>query len=232
MERYVIANWKCHKSTRDGKQWFTDFSRLYRPVPGLRIIVAPSVISLENLADHIKELGLDYLSLAAQDVSPFPKGSYTGTIAADMLRGLVDYVIIGHSERRRYFHETSQDVANKMSELIDADLTPIVCVDQPYAMSQLTVLNDIDSEDHIIAYGPVEAMTSRIPERPKQAGETAAFISEIHPGRPVVYGGSLESYNVKDYLSLPQLSGLFVGQASLDAESFASICNQVAEAGQ
>ncbi len=230
MNTFVIANWKCHKSTDDARQWFADFSNLYRPSPEIKVIVAPSVISLESLASYKKDLKLDYLALAAQDVSPFPKGSYTGAIAADMLREFVEYVIIGHSERRRYFHETSQDVANKMSEVVDAGLKPIVCVDRPYAMSQLRVLNDIDSDELIIAYGPVDSLAVRIPENPDQASKTAKFISEIHPGRPIVYGGSLEADNVQDYVNLPELAGLFVGQASLEAESFASICNTLARA--
>ncbi len=149
-----------------------------------------------------------------------------------MVKDLVEYVIIGHSERRRYFHETSQDVAGKMSEASDVGLIPIVCVDQPYAKSQLLALNDSDSDskEMIIAYGPVDAMTVRIPEPPIKAAETARFISQIQPGRPVIYGGSLEPDNVQDYVHVPDLAGLFVGEASLDVGSFLAICEQIAGA--
>ncbi len=180
-----------------------------------------------SLSEYVRSLELKNVSLAAQDVSPFPKGSYTGAVAADMVRKMVDYVIIGHSERRRYFHETSQDTANKMAETVAAGLKPIVCVDQPYAMSQLTALNDIDCEELLIAYGPTEATMVRIPEQVERVAEAARFISQIQAGKPVLYGGSLMVENVDEYVLIPELSGLFVGQSSLDAESFATICNKI-----
>lgn len=230
MKKYVIGNWKCNKDVEEARNWFSEFASRYRPVAGLTVIVAPSFICLQSLSQHVHALGLENVSLAAQDISPFPKGSYTGAVAADMVKDLVDYVIIGHSERRRYFHETSQDVAIKMSEAAEVGLIPIVCVDQPYAMSQLLALNDSDSQEMIIAYGPVQALTVRIPEPPVKAAETARFISQIQPGRPVVYGGSLEADNVRDYLQVPELAGIFVGQASLDVHSFLAICEQMAGA--
>jgi len=231
MKKYVIGNWKCHKGVAEARRWMAEFARQYRPVEGLQIIVAPSFICLQDLSQYVKTLDLENLSLAAQDISPYPKGSYTGAVAADMVRELVDYVIIGHSERRRYFYETDQDIARKMSETVDAGLIPIVCVDQPYAKSQLLALNHIDSKELIIAYGPVEAMTVRIPEPPIKAAETARLISgSIQSGRPVVYGGSLGPDNVKEYVHMPELAGLFVGEASLDVASFLAICEQMAGA--
>lgn len=229
MKKYVIGNWKCNKGQKSAQEWFAEFVDLYRPVEGLEVIVAPSFICLLSLSQYVQALQLKNVSLAAQDVSPFPKGAYTGAVAADMINEMVDYVIIGHSERRRYFRETSQDIANKMAESVDAGLKPIVCIDQPYAMSQLTALNDIDCDEMILAYGPVEAMSARIPEQAQRVAEAAGFISQVQPGRPVVYGGSLSPDNVEGYISLPQLSGLFVGQSSLEAKSFASICNRVGD---
>jgi triosephosphate isomerase (TIM) len=227
--KYVIGNWKSNKGRESAQKWFAEFAELYRPVEGLHVIVAPSFICLHSLSAYVQALDLKNVFLAAQDVSPFPKGSYTGAVAADMISDTVDYVIIGHSERRRYFHETSQDTANKMAEAVDAGLKPIVCIDQPYAMSQLTALNDIDCGEMLIAYGPVEAMTARVPEQPKRVAEAVKFISQIQRERPVVYGGSLMPDNAEDYISLPHLSGLFVGQSSLDPRSFAAICNKVGD---
>lgn len=227
MKKYVIGNWKSNKNKKDAQAWFSEFASLYTPVDGLEVIVAPSFICLCSLSEYVQALEIENLSLAAQDVSPFPKGSYTGAVAADMVQGMVDYVIIGHSERRRYFRETSQDTANKMAEAVDAGLKPIVCIDQPYAMSQLTTLHDIDCDEMILAYGPVEAMTARIPEQPKRVAEATQFINQVHPKRPVVYGGSLMVENVDEYIALPQLAGILVGQSSLDAASFATLCNKV-----
>jgi triosephosphate isomerase len=228
MKRFVIGNWKCHKTLVDARSWFDEFAKMYEPVPGLSVILAPSFVCLDGLSGYVRRLCLQNVSLAAQDISPFPKGAYTGAVAADLVKGMVDYVIVGHSDRRRYFHETSQDVANKVNETVDAGLVPIVCVDRPSAVSQLTALTDIDCEKMIIAYGPVDALNFRIPESPKEVIEATDLISRIHPNRPIVYGGSIIPENARLYASLAGISGLFVGAASLDAASFAAICDEMA----
>ncbi len=221
--RYLIGNWKSYKRFEEAQQWLEEFSHLYIPDDSLEIIIAPTFLCLEKVSEKLKYLGLRNISLAAQDISPFPKGAYTGAIAADLLKGMADYVIVGHSERRRYFHETSHDIGNKVSEAVDAGLTPIVCVDQPYAMSQLTSLHDIDTESVIIAYGPVDSLNFRIPQSPEKVAEAAEFIGQVHPKWPIVYGGALHPDNAADYTAIPGISGLFVGSASLEVTSFSSI---------
>ncbi len=221
--RYVIGNWKSYKRFEEAKKWLDEFTRFYAPVDDVEVIIAPTYLSLERVGEYLQELNIVNVSLAAQDISPFPKGAYTGAIAADLLKDLADYVIVGHSERRRYFHETSHDIGNKVSEAVDAGLTPIVCVDQPYAMSQLTSLNDIDTDSVIIAYGPVDALNFRIPQTPEKVAEAVEFIGQVHPKWPIVYGGALHPDNARDYVNIPGVSGLFVGSASLDAASLHSI---------
>lgn len=228
MKRYVIGNWKSHKSSDDGRRWFDNFAAHYRPHPEVQVLLAPCLVSLESMALHLEGLGLENVSLVAQDISPFPKGSYTGAIAADLVKKMAGYVIVGHSERRRYFHETSQDILNKVTEAADSGLVPIVCVDSLEALSQLVGIGDIDCQKFLIAYTPVDALNFNIPESAPRVAETVARINEKYPTIPVVYGGALLPGNVDDYLHLPSLAGVFVGSASLQTESFVDICNKAA----
>jgi triosephosphate isomerase len=230
MKRYIIANWKCHKTADEGQRWLDRFAGLYRPQPEVLVVVAPTLLSLGTLAAHVDRLGLKNFALAAQDVSPFPRGGYTGAVAADMVTGLARYVIIGHSERRRYFHETSIDVVNKVTEAADARLIPIVCVDGSHALAQLGALEDIECEELLVAYTPVEASSSTLPESPARVSEAVGHIRQMFSHRLVIYGGGLLPGNVDKYLRIPGLSGLLVGESSLDPDAFADICGRAGTA--
>lgn len=227
--RLVIGNWKSHKTSDEARRWLDTFAQGYTASPDLEVVIAPTLLSLESVARYLEELRLDRVSLAAQDVSSFPRGGYTGAVAADMLKGLAQYVIVGHSERRRYFHETQADVTNKVTEVIDAGLKPVVCVDRSYAAFQLSSLADLETGDTIVAYCPVDALSFRIPESLANVLEAAGEIRNTFPNRAIIYGGSLTPENVGEYLGLAELAGVFVGSASLDAESFLDVCRQAAE---
>lgn len=223
--RFVVANWKCHKNVNEAKQWFEIFAAAYKPSDNLNVIVAPTFLCLPELASYLQTLSLERVFLAAQDVSPFPRGGYTGEISADMLKGMADYVIIGHSERRRYFQENQQQVANKVNETVEAGLVPLICIDAPYAMSQLMILNELETKKVLIAYGPEDALNFNIPQPSDKVSEFIGFIEEVHPGLPVLYGGALSPKSAKEYSAVDNVSGLFVGGSSLDAADFAKICS-------
>ena len=224
MTKYVLANWKAHKTMSEAEAWLEKFCQLYRPHPQVEVIIAPPALYLVPMRQKLQKYKIAHLTLAAQNLSPFPPGAYTGEMAAEMVRNLVEFAILGHSERRRYFHETNQDVANKVSEAKAADIKPIVCVDLPYARSQMAALHEEDIDDLIIGYGPVEAIGIDIPQSPVKTKEAIEEIRIIAPDKPILYGGSINKENAGDYLKIAGVVGLMVGTASLDPEEFALIC--------
>lgn len=227
MKTYIIGNWKCHKTSGDGLAWLTEFTGLYQGRDEVEVVVTPNFLSLEKLSLAVSEMGTPPLSLGAQDVSPFPRGSYTGAVAADMLKPFVNYVIVGHSERRRYFHETPQDVVNKVAEVADCGLIPIVCLEDTDILSQLRALDDIDCKEMLVAYTPVDSMNFSIPESVERISQAVTRIRSFFPKWPIIYGGAVTEDNAKEYIEIPGLQGLFLGETSLAAEKFAAVCNMV-----
>ena len=219
----VIGNWKCNKNIDQARSWFDQFRRGYNPVDGVEVVLAPPLILLAQISEYLEQYQIDNFSLAAQDISPFPLGSYTGATAADMVKTICRYVIVGHWERRNYFHETALDAVNKVSEAADASLIPIICVDETNAMSQLTALGDIDCDKLVVGYSPVDGASYREPQSPDKIAEVAGYIGQVYPARPIIYGGGVEVRNYQRYISIDGISGLFLGAASLEPDSFLEI---------
>jgi triosephosphate isomerase len=230
MTKYILANWKSHKTLAEAESWLREFLRLYRPASELKVIIAPPVVHLASMWQLIQKEGTANLSLAIQDLSPFPLGSYTGAVAAAMVQDLVEFAILGHSERRRYFDETNQDVANKVSEAEAAGITPIICLDESYARAQLAAIDEENLKKLIIGYGPVEAIGIDTPQSPERVRQVINEIEILAPHAPILYGGSINGDNAADYLKLDGLAGLMVGTASLDPQEFARICTISTEA--
>ena len=226
-KRYVVANWKSHKTTKEAEQWLSTFLKKYQPAPDVQVIIAPSFICLEPLSRLLTEQAATGIALAAQDLSPFPNGAYTGAVTATMVKDLVKYAFIGHSERRRYFHENNQEIANKVTEAVAAGITPILCLDQPYAAAQIAALTEADAEKILIGYGPVEAIGIDIPQSRNLVTEAIQEIRSRLPNRPILYGGSLSAANAADYMRIDGISGVMAGSASLDPLEFAEICAAV-----
>jgi len=219
----IIGNWKCNKNIDQARTWIDHFRRGYKPVDGVEVVLAPPLILLAQIGEQLKEMEMVHFSLAAQDISPFPLGSYTGATAADMVKGICRYAIVSHWERRKYFHETALDAVNKVSEAADASLIPIICVDETSAMSQLTALGDVDCDKLVIGYTPVDGSSYREPQSPEKIAEVAGYISQVYPTRPIIYGGGVDSRNYERYLTIDGVSGLFLGAASLQPDSFLQI---------
>lgn len=188
------------------------------------------------------------LGFGAQDVSQHDSGAYTGEVSATMLSKLnVAYVVVGHSERREYHAETDEVVSAKARKVIEAQMTPIVCVGEgldirkdgqqvPYTVAQIDGAFAGWSADEVartvIAYEPVWAIGTGEVATPEDAQEVCgairarlaeSFGAEVADQVRVLYGGSVKSSNVKEIMAQPDVDGALVGGASLKAEDFAPI---------
>ncbi|NCN06841.1 MAG: triosephosphate isomerase [Candidatus Pacebacteria bacterium] len=217
MKRYVIANWKSNKTVLNLQPWLAAFGTA-PAAENLEIIIAPSHTSLALF----QEFDLDQVQLAAQDVSPFPLGAYTGAVAAQQLADLgVRYCLVGHSERRKYFHETDQDVAKKITELFSVGIVPILCLDEPYITSQAQLLSDEQRNGVLLAYEPGAAIGSGYAISVDHVEHVSKQLREYFSTAPILYGGSVDEQNCDEFLLVT--NGILVGTASLDAKQFATI---------
>lgn len=219
-EPLVIANWKSQSTTADATKWL---STVQASPTGIECVVAPPYTLLQTSTTALPK----GWKLAAQDVSPFPLGAYTGAVAARQLANVgVTYCIVGHSERRRYFHETNQDVVNKCEQLLAEGIRPVVCIDQPYAKEQLALLasSHVASESIDVAYEPLSAIGTGQPADPSQEVAMIRWLKADWPESRVLYGGSVSAQNVGDYLLIAD--GVLIATASLDPVSMNAILLQ------
>ena len=201
---------------------------------GVDVVLCPPFVSLAAAVDR----GHD---VYAQNVHWEPHGAYTGEIAPDMLAELgVQGTLVGHSERRQLFGETDETVARRARAALAAGLKVIACVGETVEQrdsgdTELVLKIQVeaiafaagDEEGLVIAYEPVWAIGTGKVATPDQAEEAHEFVKSILD-RPVLYGGSVKPENAEELLSRPAVDGALVGGASLDPESFASICETAA----
>ena len=177
------------------------------------VLCAPFTL-LGYLKDQMQQLKLP-IQLGAQDVSPYPSGAYTGEVNARQLKELVDWVIVGHSDRRKYFGETDVVLAQKVDQAKDAGLKIIYCVQD----EDVAVPEGVD----VIAYEPVWAIGTGKTDTPENANMVIKTIRKKTAVPVVIYGGSVTAENVISLISQPVIDGVLPGGASLDPEKFASL---------
>lgn len=218
MSKLFVANWKSNKNLEEVSQWFKDFK--VELDEDQEVVIAPPYPFLSLVADKIKDL--PGVSLAVQNLSSYPAGSYTGEVCVRNLKGLgVKYAILGHSERRRYLGESHQDVANKVSQALNNSITPIVCVDQDYVEDQSLAIQAKLLEKCVVAYEPLSAIGTGENASVKEVASVVTEIKSVFGETPVLYGGSVNSENIEPYLKVAD--GVLVGGASLDAKMFAKL---------
>lgn len=221
MQKLIVANWKSNKSLVQAQEWLTEVSQLWgdqKPTSALPIVAPPTPL-LIPVGEALQSLGWP---LAAQDLSPLPAGSYTGAVSGTNLQGLnVSYVIIGHSERRRYFHETPQEVAKKVEQALDVKLTPIVCVDEQTVEAQAATLGENLTSRCVVAYEPRGAIGTGDNVSLSVVEEFKQKVQRLFGAVPFLYGGSVDELNVAEYLL--DTDGVLIGSASLSAAQFVKI---------
>jgi triosephosphate isomerase len=241
MPRTIVAgNWKMHKTAAETRAFFEAFLPRVDTIPHeVHIVVAPPFTALAAAADCVRGTRV---ALGAQNVHWESKGAFTGEISIPMLREFdVRYVIVGHSERRAYFDESDLTVRLKTRALLDAEMTPIICVgetleernadrtDERVIYQTREALDGLSREEVqrvVLAYEPIWAIGTGANCEPIEANRVMSLIRGSVPGLddvPILYGGSVKPENIDAYRAQPNINGGLVGGASLDAAGFFSL---------
>ena len=245
MRKPIIAgNWKMNKTAAEGAALVNALKPLVKDA-SCDVVVCVPFTDIPAVSAAVKGSNVH---LGAQNVHFAEKGAYTGEISAEMLKEFgVEYVIIGHSERRQYFGETDETVNKRMHAALAAGLIPIVCVGESLeeretgkTEAELSVqitegLKGLDDVSKIvIAYEPVWAIGTGKTATAEQANETIGFIRKTLAETfcpkcaekvRIQYGGSMNAKNCKELMAMPEIDGGLIGGASLKAEDFSIIVN-------
>jgi triosephosphate isomerase len=245
MRKPIIAgNWKMNKNRDEALQFIYNVNM---KVPSSEFVESVVCAQAPILRDLVKRQG-DNLRIGAQNVHYLDNGAYTGEISASLLENIgVEYVVIGHSERRAYYNETDADVNKKIHQAITYNLVPIVCVGESleiresgetdsYVKKQVVAaLKGLTKEqvsELVLAYEPIWAIGTGKTATSEMANDTIKgirsvvnelFGKETAEAVRIQYGGSVKPSNIKELLSMSDIDGALVGGASLDSESFLAL---------
>ena len=239
MRKIVIAgNWKMYKTRAESLEFLQGFMSCLTETPEEREVVL--CVPFTSLAVLSKNLHGSRIRLGAQNVHWQESGAFTGEISGPMLSELgVRYVIVGHSERRQYFGETDETVNLRLKAAQKYDLIPILCVGETkqqrdageteaHIFSQLEKdLVGVDQQRLVIAYEPIWAIGTGDTCETKEANRVIGLIRSklTNPDVPIQYGGSVKPENIDEVMVMPEIDGVLVGGASLEARSFDRIVN-------
>jgi len=244
MKKVLIANWKMNLGLKPALSFAKKIKKDL--VKNLQIVLAPTFPYLLPMA---KELKNSQIKLAAQDIAAWDKGAYTGEVSGKMLKEVgCSQVIIGHSERRQYLHETDQLINAKIKQALASNLQPIICVGETLEekkqgqrdtilvqqiKNDLSKIKNLCQRKIIIAYEPIWAIGTGQMVEPTDLeaayrvikNSVAKICSSMYFDSKVtfIYGGSIDSKSVEPFLLLPYLQGFLVGGASLDEPEFVKI---------
>ncbi|HEY8475994.1 MAG TPA: triose-phosphate isomerase [Chloroflexota bacterium] len=245
----VAGNWKMNTTVDEAIALVECMVPELRRLVAVERVVCPPFVSLVPVRKRLRETGV---LLGAQNMFYEDKGAYTGEVSPVMLKGLADYVILGHSERRQYFGETDEIVNRKVRAALRHELRPILCVGETLEERERGetrhvverqvrgALADLrEAPGLVVAYEPVWAIGTGRQPTPEDAGEVIAFIRSVLAeclgpdaarSTRIQYGGSVTPENFPPFIAHPEIDGALVGGASLKAESFVALVRQAAEA--
>lgn len=218
---WIAANWKSNKTIDESLEWLDIVGPGLVKNENIEIIVCPLFSCIAELKKEIQDKNYPII-LGSQDLSPFGTGAYTGEEAAPLLKDLINFSIIGHSERRENFGETDEMVKEKFDQAKESGIEPILCIQNANT--------PIPGGCSIAAYEPIFAIGTGTPDTPENAQIVAKEVKEKTPGINILYGGSVTDQNCKDFVSEQDIAGLLIGKASLDPKEFLKIvenCNTI-----
>ncbi|WP_454053297.1 triose-phosphate isomerase [Clostridium sp. Marseille-Q7071] len=247
MRKAIIAgNWKMHKTVSEATALVEELKPLVKGAT-CDVVVCPTSICLPAVVEAVKGTNI---KVGAQNMHFEESGAFTGEISPIMLKDLgVEYVIIGHSERRQYFNETDETVNKKLKSAFNHGLVPILCIGESLEEREANIteeilakqvkldLNGITSEnvkEMIIAYEPIWAIGTGKTATADDANETIGFIrkvieklygSEVSEAVRIQYGGSVKPSTIKEQMGKEHIDGGLIGGASLKAQDFSAIVN-------
>ena len=246
MRKKVIAgNWKMNKTNTEAVEMLTELKELVKGIDNVGIIIGAPFTAL---SDAVKAVKGSNIAIAAENVYPKDSGAYTGEVSPVMLKSIgVEYVILGHSERREYFKESDEFINEKVKAVLAAGMLPILCIGEKLEeresgkTAEVTEtqirggLKDLTAEEAkkvIVAYEPVWAIGTGRTATPEMAQEThrqvrdvlvSIFGNETAEEMIIQYGGSMKPDNAVELLAQKDIDGGLIGGASLKASSFAEI---------
>lgn len=257
LPKIIVANWKLYPTLSDSLVLSASLKKELANLKGVHVVLAPPLGWLAPVVEHWGHK-YPHVDFAAQNVWPEDQGAYTGEMSAYMLKNIVKYAIVGHSERRKYADEQDDLIREKLQACLRWRLTPIICVGETkkivdtsgkidsfqwqklssQLMEALHGLQAADLQKIIVAYEPVWAVGSHNPARPgyveEMIGRLRSRVAEKYSKSEAdelrfIYGGSVSSDNASDYLRSSEIDGLLAGEVSVHAREFLKIC-QIAAA--
>ncbi len=242
-KKIIMGNWKMNGSAASIVELLTNLKALQSQTPKADSVVFPPSIYIPLVQSHLTNTSIAW---GAQNVYPKDQGAYTGEVSAPMLKDFgCRYVLVGHSERRQLFHETENFVANKFHHVKDHDMIPVLCVGETeeqrqQGLTEQVLSQQLDAVAHlngdafknsIVAYEPVWSIgtgkTASLEQVQAVHHYIRGFVAKNNQDHAevlqIIYGGSVTADNAAEFFKLPDVDGVLVGGASLNAQSFVDI---------